>query len=1218
MSEYDPLADFDQRMARRRAEGAAERRQAPRVEREGSSRIGEAFEVVDSFVYFVADTVTVGYMDEVGSWLDHTVLGQGESVGDRLREYREGVDRMREEHPYAALIGSLVGALVPFGALTRANSVRQMVLGGGAMGALYGSGSSDAEDLMGRLEGAVTGGLIGAGTGYALGGVLIPAAKWGGGHIAAIFRNGRAPRLEGLEFAPAATRAPDVPSAPRPSTLDAPTPTRINTITGAAEDQIEEGALLSLRELLGDPGAARKALQQRLGRMTSEEAQRIANRLEQAELSGEVVSDPHFRSLLGLDISDTEIDTDTAFRAIALLEEAAEAIFEKAGNGRVSFQQQTREFSERLEEGVIMEDLSEALKNASKGYIDGRIATNAQMLAGITLVRAKQQLLPEIKRGVEGAKEQLAETLTKAAHMLAMANGIKSAFGRNLGSLRNAGKFGLDDGIADDLIEVESLEAIRKRVDGALKDLGDDDLVDLLGRIRTLDDVHKIENILTNAEEAQAFGAWRRTMNTVSTFLKSNALTPATGLFNTISFVGHDFFRNHLAKGRAARNLARAGRMDEATALRFELEVGRSVYWAAQRRGLKALFNRVRWEAWGDVERIAAVGWGRGSAASFARGRRQSMLERGYQAPDLREFQQQPRLAVTDTVGFNRRLGELKAGGGAFGNIVYHLQRAGAVAGNTLDAAGQASMKLFTGAVDDWGRAFITMKETYALSARQAIREAMEQGLPQDKMLDYAKRRAVELAEMPPADILAKAEARLAKGLDPDEETLFYARMEKEVDLEADRTLFMDGPQTSGGRASMVVARGADKLVGLGQVEGILLPYIRTPIRLFERGLVSYTPWGKASREVQQALARGGAQAEIVKAQMELGFMGMKLGMLLGTTGVLRLTNGGWQNSGNLEAGPPNRIELPGGVYFEIGRLDPFALTLALGGFLGQALNAGFRDGTEYEAEEGFRTALQIAWLSIRDAVLEKSYLNGLQDLLEVLFAREDGAAMAGVERAALSAFTRIIPASGISRQINDTIRGTAPETVGWMDNMLRAIPGAGLYLDPRVDALGNEVESRVMGLAFGNSETNDSEPITDVTRQLRELGINLRNLRRADPAGFELTSSELTALRRIRATEALNRNGQTMQEALAELLADPYFLALPNEDQKQDEVVRVMAEFNEPAREILEERDPQYLANRAAFKSLTDYMAEGMSRRDAEAQARDDNQRFGLLSPDR
>lgn len=1206
------MSYFDEQMAKRRARPATETR--PKPTRGGSPRA--KIDMAGSFAYGLADTVTFGYLDEAGAFLDSVVLGGDYET--HLTKNRETLRRAQEDNSGTFLTGQVLGGFVPVVGMG-GRTVKGMALAGAASGGLYGTGSADG-DIMDRLKGGAAGAALGGAAGYTLGGVLIPAAKWGGKKAAAMLRHGRDPRLT-TAFKPKPRQSEDGADElnnlrnqlngkqQSAATPDQPKP-RVNAITGDADDVLEDGALISMRELLGDPGAARKALEKRLGKLSAIEAQRIAQRLEDAELDGNVIDDPHFRSLLGIDLSDTDIDTDTAMLAVELLEEASAKIIEKAGTGSRTVGSMNHDFRERLNEGVIMGDLEEAFKRTSQGITDTRVAQHAIMLAGVQFVRAKDKYLPLIQKGTEGAREELMEVLTKSAHLMAYARGIVGNAGRALRMLQEGGKQGLDN-VADDLMEIESLDSLRKRVDGALKHLGDEDLRDLLGRLRTASDIERIEEVLLDAERAKDFSAWRRTMNSVSLFLRSNALTPATGLFNTISFIGHDFFRNGAAKAWAARNFAKAGKADDALALRFEVEVGRRVYWAAHRQGLKALFKRVSWETWGEVEKIAAVGWGKGTVASFAKGKRQAMLDGGYQSPDMREYASKPRLAVTDTIGFNSRLAQLKSGG-AFGNIVYHLERAKAVAGNTLDALGGASMKLFTGAIDDWGREFIKLKETYALSARHAIREAIELGLPEAEMLKFAQKRAVELAELPPSDILRDVEAKLLKGEELGDDLQFLMRRDKDVDLEAMRTLFMDGPQTVGGRISANAAQAIDKLVGLGQVEGLLLPYIRTPIRLFERGLVSYTPWGKASKEVQDALKKGGVEAEIVKAQMEIGFMGIKAGMLLGLAGGITLTNGGWNNSANLDAGPPNRVNLPGGGYVEMGRLDPFSLTLALGGFLGQAIRAGFEDGTEFDAETGLQTGIEIAWLAIRDSVLEKSYLTGLQDVMEVLFAREGGGAVKGIEKILQSAFTRTIPLSGVSRQLTDTARGgSAPEAIGWVDQMLRSIPGGGLYLSPRIDPLGDEVDGRVMGIAAGSS---NADPVKE---QLRELGIDITTLKKADPRGFNLSSKELSELRRIRAHEAVNSDGLTMREALAELFADPYFQSLPEKDQKHDMVVETMSGFNEPARALLEERDPNYLSNREAYKSFADYLAEGLSNEQAEAQARADVASEGLPSPD-
>ncbi|HEX9948119.1 MAG TPA: hypothetical protein VGA98_11310 [Allosphingosinicella sp.] len=1224
---------FDEQMKRQDERVASETRRRPA--REGSSRMRT--DAAGAFAYGLTDTVTFGYLDEMGAGLDSIV--RGIPYEEALRHNREIMDNAQEDHFGWYTTGQVAGALAPFGITAkagaglragrsvlraggsmraaRAASLAPLALTGAAEGALYGSGSADG-DLMDPMGGAGLGAALGAAGGYVLGGVIAPAARAGSRRVAAYFRQGSDPGLipttnraaglgdDGAEAATGSrTLSPDAPPA---------TAGRVNAITGAADDVLEDGALVSLRELLGDPGAARAALTQRIGRLSAAEAESIARRLDQAELNGSVIDDPHFRSLLGMDLSDQQITSATGMNAVELLEEAAEMIRKKAGTSAAAPLDSINDaVTRQLREGLVMDDLQAAFEESRKSVINSRLAQHAIMLAGVQFVRAKDKFLPRILRGDTSAREELAEVLSKSAHILAYAQGTVGNAGRALGALRNPGKLLVDD-VSDDLIEIPTLDQLRARVDGAIRHLSDGDLKDLLGSLRTASDISKIEEVLLDAQRAKDFSAWRRTTNSVSMFLKSNALTPATGIFNAISVVGHDLFRNGIARRLAARSFAKAHKADESLALRFELAAARRVYWTAHREGLAAMTARIKWEAWSAVENIAAVGWGRGSVASKARLKQATMLENGYRPPDLREFEAKPRMVFTNLEAFETKQAE-RLSGGALGNLAYHAAKAGAVVANTLDALGGASMKLFTGALDDWGREFIRLKETYALTARHAIREALDLDLPPDQMLAHAQRRAEELAELPPSDILDRVEAKLLKGEELDADDAFVLRRDQEVDLEADRTLFMDGPQTGFGQLSAKFAAGIDLAAGLGQVEGILLPYIRTPIRLFERGLVSYTPWGKASKEVADALARGGPEAEIVKAQMEAGMMGIKLGMLLGVSGGLTLTNGGWNNSANLDSGPPNRLNFPGGAYVEMGRLDPFSLTLALGGFLGQSVRDGYRQGTEYDAETGFTAALQTAWLSIRDSVLEKSYLTGLRDVMQILFAKEEGDAAGRLDKLAQGVTSRLIPASGTSRLVTDSARSAtgagAPEAIGWVDTILRAIPGGGLHMSERIDPLGNVVDGRKLGIAIGSSNTDP------VTEKLRDMGIDIQTLRKADPRGFALTSAELSGLRRIRGNEAQNSQGWTMKQALAELFADPYFQSLPELEQRRQMVIETMAEFNEPARAIMEEKGGKYAANREGYQAFKDYLDQGLPEKEAKDRARQDVASFGLTSPD-
>jgi hypothetical protein len=1230
------MTDFDDLIAEAEADHAPPPTDArPRQGRSARTKRVE-MDSVGGFLLGAADTVTFGYLDELGAGADWLLLGK--DYEKTLQENRDILGQAQEEHGGAYLTGQLAGGFVPAlgwgGRINAAATARGltsglkgMIVAGGVQGALYGSGSADG-GLKDRLMGAASGGVLGAAGGYVLGATIIPAGRWGYGAARDILtmRYGRSPRLTST-FTPAqierasAEVAEDL-QAVRVETRGrliqgerSPTGSRppINRLTGAADDVLDEGAILTTRELVGDMSAARAAIQQRVGKMTVQQAQRFAERLERVELEGGVVDDPHYRSLLGIDAGAHNLDMDTAKQAATLLEEATEAVLQKAGMGTKTTKQQDRAFREMYGAGITEADTAAALERTQQAVMDARIGGHQQMPAAIQFTRAKDEFLPKIMQGDRAAREGLLTALTKAIRIHAEGTAIKSQIARGLADMRwSKGGKALAE-VRDDAIHVETEESIRKRVDASLKELGEGEFADLMSRLHTLDDLDRVQEVLLNPLEAKALSAWRRTANTLASFLKSNSLTPASGLFNAIGFVAHDLFRNGAAKRWAARSFEVADRTDEALALRFELDVGRRVYMAAHRRGIRAALDRVRWEWWSDVERIASVGVGKDSKAALkASASKVAMVRDGYRSPDLREWENQAGLAVTNLTAFDNKMSEVA--GGSFGRLLETLHRSRAATVNTVDALGTATAKVVVGALDDWGRAFVKTKETYALAARYAIRETMQLGLPLAETLELAQRRAVQLAEMPPHELLDQVEEALLTKGELDDGLKFALGLNQQAEREAERVLFMDGPQTTYGQTAAKAARGLDKAFSLGTVEGMLLTYIRTPIRIFERGLVSYTPWGSKAKEVQEILAKGGMEAEVEKARMELGSMVMGMGAMLAASGAITLTNGGYDNSANLKGAPPGRLNLPGGTFVEIGRLDPFALTLALGGFVGQAWKAYQDHGAAgYEHDEALATALQIGFLAAREGILEKTYVTGVRDLMKAAFSDQEDGLRAGYEKAVMSAFTRAIPLSGTSRIANDTIHGSAPEAIGWMDSILRAVPGGGLILPSRIDPLGNEVEGRALGVAFGSTQDVD-----DVTRQLADLGVDIQALRRSDPAGFQLTGEELSTLRRIRGTEALNGDGETMKEALGRLLADPWFQRLPSKEQQQDEVVNVMNDFNKDARERLMERNPTYAADRAAMKSLADYMAEGIGRRDAEAMAAADVQQAGLPQPTR
>src|SRR3546814_12988133 len=110
---------------------------------------------------------------------------------------------------------------------------------------------------------------------------------------------------------------------------------------------------------------------------------------------------------------------------------------------------------------------------------------------------------------------------------------------------------------ASDLFEMAAQQA---RIKESLKVLNDDDLAELVAKMRNVDDVSRIGEVLTDAAQAEAFSAWRRVTNSISLMLRSNPLTLTTMAVNSISGVGHDFFKGPMGRLWAAHRLQHATR----------------------------------------------------------------------------------------------------------------------------------------------------------------------------------------------------------------------------------------------------------------------------------------------------------------------------------------------------------------------------------------------------------------------------------------------------------------------------------------------------------------------------------------------------------------------------------------------------------------------------------------------------------------------------------
>jgi hypothetical protein len=1181
---------------------------------------------ISAFAVGVTDTVTLGFADEILAGII-TPFGQ-RSYTENLRLARGVMGQVEDDNPGSYFTGQLAGGFVPTSRISAAaglgragvSNIGRASFEAGVMGAAYGYGSADSEELfsMDRMDDAVMGGLFGAGGGFIVGTAMFQGGRLlqSGYQRAVQFRQGKPPKLD-FEFKPVGggSRAADdaaeglndvrksLPGAPRSPATPNASRTAINRLTGRQSKDLEPGAFATADELLDVP--KKEALFSKIAQLTPQQAKVAAKKLMDAMESGDLTKEPHFRSILGLDLSEFGELEQVIPEVADILYELGEGILTKANLGSrtvKSFEAQLRSrYGTTMTEGQL-DTLTEKVLATQGSATVGKIQMT---LAGVQFARVSKDLMPRVLKGEREARTVLAEELSKALRVSAKGQLLMSAAGRELGMLRHSTSLMFKQ-MADG-VDVEDINTITKRVNEAMAKLDDDALNELLAQTRDMSKLEAISKILLDPVHAEKASLWFRSRNTFEAFFKSTVLTPTTALVNLVGVPLHSWIRSSGARALATAAARQSGDVRAATILTMQRQASAAVRWEAHKIGVIAAARRIKWEALGSFRNIAGVA-GSTKAAQRASTSRQAMIAAGFRPPPIREFDLAKRLAVTDVAGFNEKLAQRAQSDMPFASFVNALERAGATVLNTVDALGTASAKIASGVIDDYGRAMVMTKEVYAEMAGKATAKALDEGLAGDALSKRVSQLTAEWSAIPPKDILEAVEAKLIAGEGLDDIDQMLIRRDYNAEKEAERVLFLDGPQTSVGRATATVANAVDTVAGFGVLKGALIPYIATPTRIMERGLVNYTPWGKFTDEAKKALnSSDPIERAMEQARMDLGGTIIAAGMVAAATGAITITNGDYTNSANLGGAPAHRVNLPGGGYVEFGRLEPLALGLAMGGVIGQMWKASQESGDRYGQDDAIATAMAVAYGGFRDAILEKSYLTGLNELFEALTSKE-GSIVDYYQKFAFDSAGRMIPFSGTFRQANEAIAGHALEAATALDRIAKVTPGMGAYLPARRDALGNVVEANLFGIKAGTVSDED-----EVTLKLRELGVDITSLRKADPAGFDLTSEELSELRRIRAEEAYNRDGLTMKQALGQLFEDPGFQSLQDRSQAQEAVVEVMSQFNEPAREIFEQQNQGYLADRETARSFTLYMKEGLQREEAREVAVESAAALGL-----
>jgi hypothetical protein len=168
-------------------------------------------------------------------------------------------------------------------------------------------------------------------------------------------------------------------------------------------------------------------------------------------------------------------------------------------------------------------------------------------------------------------------------------------------------------------------------------------------------------------------------------------------------------------------------------------------------------------------------------------------------------------------------------------------------------------------------------------------------------------------------------------------------------------------------------------------VARFVLPFVNTPGNIlkytFER-----TPLAPLTAKYRNAIAKGGAEADLARTRMALGTMALMVSMDMAMNG--HITGSGpplkdtserqnWMRQGN----KPYSAKI-GDRYFAFNRLDPMGYHMGIAADLSEyLLNAQGGDETAAEFQEMFAAAA----FSIAENITSKSYMQGLAGFIEAI-----------------------------------------------------------------------------------------------------------------------------------------------------------------------------------------------------------------------------------------
>jgi hypothetical protein len=438
---------------------------------------------------------------------------------------------------------------------------------------------------------------------------------------------------------------------------------------------------------------------------------------------------------------------------------------------------------------------------------------------------------------------------------------------------------------------------------------------------------------------------------------------------------------------------------------------------------------------------------------------------------------------------------------------------------------------------------FINMPDQFigVLSARagarsQAVRlaasEAAELGLEGADLSRFLKARVVQLAQTdggwhPEGFRAGVDEASAAHG----DAALRQSVMEA-GHREALANTFQDDLEFG-------LNRGFVRYVGQVPLAHMLLPIVKTPLRILERTAIDFTPLGLLKDRMRRAIIAGGPEGDEARARMALGVLLMGTAFQLADDRTVIGTDGSFRSSSRIAGRPMVSLRV-GDDLVELQRVDPLGTLLGFAADMRTYMDAAEDDP---EADTGLMLMAEAMLWALGANILNKTWLTTIRNVVELADAAgRDEATFSQRANSIVGAFAiRTVPASGIQRQLTRAGDGFLREADGFIDNWIKNSLGSSTLPIRRDVLLGRPMQSAPITRLI-QVDRNDDDPLM---AELDQLSFDVPMPRRSIE-GVRMTPAEFSRYLELRGqiVEGAVSN-MTLESTLRGLIATPEYQAL-------------------------------------------------------------------------